>query len=594
MDADGNFDVVVLGTGLTESMTAAALSKAGFKVAHLDLNAYYGGDEASLSADELAQWADARSDPSSSSSPYLSAQRSRFTSISRSPNVPDHTRHYSISLSPSLIPSVGPFIASLVASGVARYGGYRLLERVGIYDQTRGLQNVPGSKEDVFKSKDMSLLDKRRLMRFLIFASGDFEDTKELQGHESAPFLGWLKSSFSLGDNTADAIAYALAFCVSPEDTTLPALIRLRSHLRSSGRYGSSPFLVGHYGGLGEIAQGFCRVSAVAGGVYILDRTLRSITPPSDPSAQSSASMDNSSELPSSASSNNLKYIIQLDDFPEPLTADLVISASDQLPEDLQSLAYRLPQESVPPTHPIARGIIILNRPIPFAAPSSSHEATSADEQSATNDDMNPASSVGGGPSEVDTAVVVFPPSSVEGGSSTAAAHAFVTGQASMSAPKGKYIVYLSLPFTDPTDVTPESLLKPYLNALLSLLSSPAPSEPHHEPAPGRSTPEPLFSLFYIQHPPSTPSSTSAPSPNPTLLVTPPPVPGLSATADAASASAEALFFRAVESLKALRPELNVDMEEGEAHSGSGGDVFAELKFWPPLEGEPEDVGEEW
>src|SRR5260221_11941563 len=64
-------------------------------------------------------------------------------------------------------------------------------------------------------------------------------------------------------------------------DATLQALTRLRRYLRSSGRYGASPFLVGHYGGLGEIAQGFCRVSAVNGGLYILDGNTEEITIPS-------------------------------------------------------------------------------------------------------------------------------------------------------------------------------------------------------------------------------------------------------------------------------------------------------------------------
>ena len=55
-------------------------------------------------------------------------------------------------------------------------------------------------------------------------------------------------------------------------EPALPSLHRVRRYLRSTGRYGSSPFLVGYYGGTGEIAQGFCRVSAVSGGVYILGR----------------------------------------------------------------------------------------------------------------------------------------------------------------------------------------------------------------------------------------------------------------------------------------------------------------------------------
>jgi Rab proteins geranylgeranyltransferase component A len=187
------------------------------KVAHLDNNPYYGGDEASLTLDELALWADSRSTSSEISetlSSYLTAQRTKFTSVSRSPIVPDHSRHYSISLAPSLIPSVGPLISSLIASGVSRYGGYRLLERVGIYSSRNGLQNVPGSKEDVFKSS-LTLIEKRRLMRFLVFASGEFEGSKELQGHEQTPFPEFLISKFSLTQDTVDAIVYALAFCFS-------------------------------------------------------------------------------------------------------------------------------------------------------------------------------------------------------------------------------------------------------------------------------------------------------------------------------------------------------------------------------------------
>jgi RAB protein geranylgeranyltransferase component A len=192
----------------------SALSKAGVKVAHLDHNSYYGGDEASITLDELARWADDRSESSGKPSSYLTAQRAKFTSFSRSRIIPDHSRHYSISLAPALIPSVGSFISSLIASGVSRYGGYRLLERVGIYSSNSGLQNVPGSKEDVFKSS-LSLIEKRRLMRFLVFASGDFENSKELQGHEQTAFPAFLTSQFSLTQEMVDAIAYALAFCSS-------------------------------------------------------------------------------------------------------------------------------------------------------------------------------------------------------------------------------------------------------------------------------------------------------------------------------------------------------------------------------------------
>lgn len=42
-------------------------------------------------------------------------------------------------------------------------------------------------------------------------------------------------------------------------ESSSQALERLARYLKSSGRYGTSPFLVAQYGGLSEILQGFCR-----------------------------------------------------------------------------------------------------------------------------------------------------------------------------------------------------------------------------------------------------------------------------------------------------------------------------------------------
>lgn len=194
----------------------SALSKAGYKIAHIDINSYYGADEASLSLDELSKWADERSSSSNIEDihPYIRSQRAKFTSMTRHGPILPQSRQFAISLAPSLIPSIGPVISSLVSSGVARYGGYRLLESVGVYDSSGIVKPVPGSKEDVFKNKDISLVDKRRLMRFLMFASGDFEDKKELEGKADMPFLEYLKTTFSLNEEIATVITYSLAYCI--------------------------------------------------------------------------------------------------------------------------------------------------------------------------------------------------------------------------------------------------------------------------------------------------------------------------------------------------------------------------------------------
>jgi RAB protein geranylgeranyltransferase component A len=81
-----------------------------------------------------------------------------------------------------------------------------------VYDGSGGLKNVPGSKEDVFKNQDISLIQKRRLMRFLTFVAGDFEQSPELQHRHDLPFAVFLETVFNLDKELVDIITYALAY----------------------------------------------------------------------------------------------------------------------------------------------------------------------------------------------------------------------------------------------------------------------------------------------------------------------------------------------------------------------------------------------
>ncbi|CAG8812282.1 16684_t:CDS:2, partial [Dentiscutata erythropus] len=56
---------------------------------------------------------------------------------------------------------------------------------------------------------------------------------------------------------------------------TIQGLEKTQKYLKSLGRYGNAPFLVGLYGCGNEIAQGFCRICAVYGGIYMLDHSVK-------------------------------------------------------------------------------------------------------------------------------------------------------------------------------------------------------------------------------------------------------------------------------------------------------------------------------
>ncbi|KAF5321195.1 hypothetical protein D9619_000865 [Psilocybe cf. subviscida] len=587
---ESQFDVAILGTGLVNSITAAALSKAGYKVAHIDSNAYYGDEEASLSLEEVVKWADSRT-----SAPLTS----RFQRISRSANVPSQSRQYSICLLPTIIPSVGPLISSLVSSGVAKYSGFKLLESVSIYDSPGKVKSVPGSKEDIFKNKQISLIEKRRLMRFLTFAAGDFEDKKELECKADVPFLDFLRTTFSLSEEIASIITYALAFCMSPNEPTLPTLVRLRKYLRSGGRYGPSPFLIGHYGGIGDIAQGFCRASAVSGGVYILGRKVTSISP-FDPSKvaktsqKTEADSTDSNTAEGDTSKRAFKYSIDLEDFPDTLSCNLIISTPSYISQDLASSARHLPTPSrlsfidfQSDVAAIARCIAIVDQALNLrttettSAPELEPETEVTDATGSAEDDPTQEPVPKREDNPVDTAVLVLPPSSVEGGSTTHAATALVNGEGSLSTPAGKWLVYFALPLPTIPDesVSPETLLRPYLDALLSLASSPPLT--------------PLFTAFYLEVPKSarqvTPDVQSAPAPSSSTTAAtnldtyfvPPSLTAASLpdTPDQATYIAEATFQEAVKALRSLAPSNDGDEEEP-------------VVFWPSLPVEEDD--DEW
>ncbi|XP_006773632.2 PREDICTED: rab proteins geranylgeranyltransferase component A 1-like, partial [Myotis davidii] len=55
-DLPSEFDVIVIGTGLPESIIAAACSRSGQRVLHVDSRSYYGGNWASFSFSGLLSW----------------------------------------------------------------------------------------------------------------------------------------------------------------------------------------------------------------------------------------------------------------------------------------------------------------------------------------------------------------------------------------------------------------------------------------------------------------------------------------------------------------------------------------------------------
>ena len=210
-----------------------------------------------MTLDELVTWtASHASTSASSSTAYSHASTSVLT-----PTLENDRRRYALSLFPAVLPSRGPLIHTLIDSEVSKYVSFRLLESISVWDaETASVHRVPGSKEEVFKDSSIGLRDKRKLMKYLMWAAGEeYAGDEILNAKEDTPFVRFLEDDFGLPRPLAKKVCWAIAHCSTLEDRAAESVERTHRYLRSVGRYGPGAFLVGQYGGAGEVAQGFCR-----------------------------------------------------------------------------------------------------------------------------------------------------------------------------------------------------------------------------------------------------------------------------------------------------------------------------------------------
>ncbi|WFD01919.1 hypothetical protein MOBT1_000599 [Malassezia obtusa] len=423
-------DVLVLGTGVPEAVLSAALSRAGRRVLHVDTHDYYGADWASLTLTELLAWGE---------------QHGAHVAFPRDAHLPDALarldRHYSLSVRPALLPAHGPMIEALVRSNVAAYATFRLLDRVGVYDAAaQRVDRVPSSKSEIFRHKHISLADKRRLMRFLERALG-------APAASTAPPepLAHTLDALQLDARLQRAVQYGVCLAWNGEETTDTALARTRHALAGLGRYGDAAFLVGQYGGAGELAQGFCRASAVQGATFVLGHGIQSLTRVGD------------------------RWELRLDGVDETFSAaQLACSAEARAAAtgDAAPIVAPLAYEHL--------GIVVADAPIDWVR-------------------------LGEEPATLETALLVLPPGSVAGVDN--AVMVLMQGEGTFSCPKGQYVYYLvtHAPHSD------ASRLQGAVDVLMQLLE---PAEQAREPGAGEdaqpatpthAAPVPLVTLFHAR-----------------------------------------------------------------------------------------------
>ncbi|KAF5384981.1 hypothetical protein D9615_001394 [Tricholomella constricta] len=256
---DEEYDVIVLGTGLTECILSGLLSVEGKKVLHIDRNDYYGGDSASLNLTQLYR---------------------KFRPNEAPPSELGRDRDYAVDLIPKFIIASGELTKILVHTDVTRYLEFKQIAGSFVYRDGK-ISKVPSTEMEAVKSPLMGLFEKRRAKKFFEFLQGwKDDDPATHQGIDlDRDSMKTVYEKFGLEPGTQDFIGHAMALYLDDDYITKPArptYDRIILYTSSMARYGKSPYIYPLYG-LGELPQSFARLSAIYGGTYMLDKHIDEI-----------------------------------------------------------------------------------------------------------------------------------------------------------------------------------------------------------------------------------------------------------------------------------------------------------------------------
>jgi len=261
---DEEYDVIVLGTGLKECILSGMMSVDGKKVLHIDRNKYYGGESASLT-------------------PF----NDLFTHFGRpGPQTEKDEagygkgRDWNVDLIPKFLMANGQLVKLLIHTGVTRYLEFKSIKGSHVF-KGGNIYKVPSTEKEALATSLMGIFEKRRFRNFLVFIQDCKEDDRSTWKKYDLPnmTMSQLFKEFGLDDNTQSFTGHALALYRDEkylDRNCFEGIAKIKLYSESLAKYGTSPYLYPLYG-LGELPQGFARLSAIYGGTYMLDKPVDEI-----------------------------------------------------------------------------------------------------------------------------------------------------------------------------------------------------------------------------------------------------------------------------------------------------------------------------
>lgn len=255
---NNTYDIIILGTGITECVLSGLLSikaEKNYKILHIDRNSFYGGESASVNLDQLYKKFN-KGDP---------------------PQYLGHMHKYNIDLIPKVLMSNGELVKILRPTVAERYNMEFMLINNSYVLQNGKIQKIPVTESDAKNSSLMGIFEKFRMVKFLNFVV-DYDKNKEKKDYHVITSRQ-LFNKFSLDKNTISFIGHAIALYSNDLYLDMPAhdmIMNCKLYKESLDLYSNSPYIYPSYG-LGEISQAFSRLGAVYGGTYMLGTPIKKI-----------------------------------------------------------------------------------------------------------------------------------------------------------------------------------------------------------------------------------------------------------------------------------------------------------------------------
>ncbi|KAL3321226.1 hypothetical protein Ciccas_000104 [Cichlidogyrus casuarinus] len=266
---DEKYDVIILGTGLKKECILSGLlsmSKDGYKVLHMDRNSYYGGESTSLTplADLFNHFKD---------------------DTTPDERVYGRGRDWNVDLIPKFLMADGKLVKLLLHTDVTRYLQFKVVDESYVYKGTREsgkVHKVPSSEAEALSTSLMGVFQKRKFRQFLVFVF-NFDRNKPATHCGFNVFndnIVPIFNHFGCDQNTQDFIGHAMCLYrhedYKVKEKAVDVIERVKLYINSMARFQKSPYLYPLYG-LGELPQGFARLSAVHGGTYMLNKPIEEI-----------------------------------------------------------------------------------------------------------------------------------------------------------------------------------------------------------------------------------------------------------------------------------------------------------------------------